>query len=128
MINFKSPVLWIFISGLFIFAISTALIPIAKWLGIVSAVGWLMMGFAACWFWFKKYVEYKKAVNDARFQDAYIYAEENDDPELIKQFGYDRKTERKLKWNSFNNFLTPLCGVLFIIVGIIMLVTTIKGL
>lgn len=128
MLIFKSPIFWTFVVGLFVFTVSTALIPLAKWLGIVSAVGWLIMGFAACWFWFSRYSDYRKAVKDAKFQDAYIYAEENDNPDLIQQFGYDKKTERKLKWNSFNNFITPLCGVLFLIIGIVMLITTIKGL
>lgn len=128
MINYKSPIFWIFVSGLFVFALATALVPLAKWLGILSAIGWLMMGFAACWFWFNRYREYKDSIKDAKFQDAYLYAERNDNPELIDQFGYDKKTERKLKWNSFNNFLTPLCGVLFLITGIVMLITTIKGL
>lgn len=128
MINLKSPFFWIFVSGLFVFVISAALTPLGTWYGIISAIGWLMMGFSACCVWFKRYLDYKRDMKDARFQDAYIYAEDNDDPSLINKFSYDRKTERKLKWNTFNNFLTPLCGALFIIVGIIMLVNTINAL
>lgn len=128
MINFKSPLFWIFIAGLIIFVIASALTPLAKWIGILSAIGWLLMGIAASVMWIRQYANYRKELKNARFVDAYLYAEENDDAELIDRFGYDRKTENKLKWNSFNRFLTPLCGILFLITGIVMLVTTIQGL
>ncbi len=127
-INLKSPLLWIFIIGLLTFIVATACLSLANWLAILSSVGWLLMAIPALIWLFSRYFNYKRKINDKRFQDAYIYAEDQDDPELIKKFGYDRKTERKISYNNFNNFLTPLCGVLFVIIGIVMLVTSIQNL
>ena len=127
-INFKSPLLWIFIIGFLIFVVATACSGLAKWLAILSSIGWILMSISAVIWLFSKYFNYKRKVDDKRFQDAYVYAEQQDDPEAIKKFGYDRKTERKISYNNFNNFLTPLCGVLFLIIGIVMLVTSIQNL
>ena len=128
-INFKSVPLIIFLIGLVVFIVGLSCSGLGKAFTIVVAVGWIICSFAVLYWTIMVYLKRKKTIEDARFCDAYLYAEDKENPEeAMKKFGYDKKTERKIKWAGFNNFLGPFCGGLSLLIGIIMLVTAIQGL
>jgi len=48
------------------------------------------------WWRYKKYTAYKTTVDEQKFQDAYVYADENNTNFDPKSFTYSRKDEKKI--------------------------------
>lgn len=72
------------------------------------------------------YLTYNKRLKEQRFVDAYIYADEQNDANQIKNFSYDKKTERKLKMTKYNNFTSLFSLSALLVLAIILLIISIK--
>ncbi|MBQ8761848.1 MAG: hypothetical protein IJZ26_00820 [Clostridia bacterium] len=128
-INFKSPALIIFLVGLVVIIIGISCASFGAAFMVVASCGWIICSFSVLYWTIMVYVNRKRAIDDARYCDAYLYAEDKDNPEeAMQKFGYDKKTERKIKWYGYNNFMVPLIGALCLIIGVVMLITAINAL
>ena len=72
------------------------------------------------------YIRFKNELKEKRFTDAYLYAEEHYSEEKIKDFKYDKKTERKLKMTKYNNFTSMWSVSALLILAIVLLAVAIK--
>ncbi len=72
---------------------------VSVWRGFAILTGLFMC--VACVifaYWrYKKYVNYRDAVAEARYRDAYVYAEENDTNFDPDQFYYSKRQERQIE-------------------------------
>lgn len=75
---------------------------------------------------FVDYLTYNKAIKEQRFVDAYLYADEQRDPNQIKDFKYDKKTERNLKMTKYNHFSSLFSLVVLLILAVILVIVSIN--
>ena len=71
------------------------------------------------------YSTFKKDINEQRLVDAYLNQEENP-TENMKDFRYDRKTERRIKSATRNQFSSVFSLGVLLIFAIIMVIISIK--
>ena len=106
--NWKSPSMIVLYCIIGITILSFSLISVVPAFAIVGSSGLTIVFGMLTWWSFINYLIYKRKKADEKLSDAYLYAEEQGDEDDIKNFTYDRKTERKLKWEKFNHILAPL--------------------
>lgn len=72
------------------------------------------------------YSRYKSNLKEQRFVDAFLYAEEQQNENKIKDFRYDKKTERKLKYTKYNNFTSVFSLCIVWILALVLSIVSIK--
>lgn len=72
------------------------------------------------------YVRSQNQLKEQRFVDAYLYADEQQNAKKIKDFKYDKKTERKLRRSKHNNFASVFSLGFVWVLAIVLLVLSIK--
>ena len=72
------------------------------------------------------YTRYKNSLKEQRFVDAYLYAEEQQNENKIKDFRYDKKTERKLKYTKYNNFTSVFALCIVWAMALVLFIVSIK--
>lgn len=124
--NWKSPsmiAIYVF-AGIMI--ISFSLMGVVSVFGIIGSIS-LTLIFLICLFnsWIN-YLIYKRKIADQKLSDAYVYAEEFGDEEQIKNFAYDKKTQRKLRREKFSHALVPLSFLTLAIFGVSLVIICFK--
>ena len=72
------------------------------------------------------YTRFKNELKEQRLTDAYLYAEEQYNKDKIKDFKYDKKTERKLRMTKYNNFTSMWAVSAVLILAVILVAVSIK--
>lgn len=124
--NFKSPSMIVVYVLSVISITSFALITVQSFFSIVGSVGLTLVFIILTWNSWIDYLVYKRKKADERLSDAYLYAEKLGDEEAIKNFSYDKKTERKLKFEKFSHYLIPLTFLTLALFGICLIVICIR--
>ena len=78
-----------------------------------------------CFYNLKDYFLFKQTVAEQRLVDAYLYADQNIG-QTPQDFSYDKKTERSLKRVKRNQFSSLFSLIVLFVLGIILLVLSIK--
>jgi len=72
------------------------------------------------------YIHNQNALKEQRFVDAYLYAEEQQNTNKIKDFRYDKKTERRLRVSKYNSFTSVFALAFVWVMAIVLLIVSIK--
>lgn len=124
--NWKSPAMIVLYCIIGITILSFALISVVSAFAIVGSIGLVIVFGMLAWWSFIRYLIYKRKKADERLSDAYLYAEEQGNEDSIKHFTYDKKTERKLRWEKFNHLLAPLALLTLSLFSICLVVICIR--
>ena len=116
--SWKSPTVIISLAFVGVSIICFALIGVLSWLSIVGSVCITIAFALLVWITFIDYLVYKRQKADQKLSDAYLYAEKFGDEEMVKEFSYDRKTLRKLRYEKFNHFIIPLAFLTLTFFGV----------
>lgn len=72
------------------------------------------------------YVRHQNELKEKRFVDAYLYADEQQNDQKMKDFKYDKKTERHLRYAKYNNFTSLFALAVVWLLAIVLVVLSIK--
>ena len=124
--NWKSPSMIVLYCIIGITIISFSLVTVVSALAIVGSIGLTIVFGMLTWWSFINYLIYKRHRADDKLVDAYLYAEERGDEEAMKDFAYDKKTERKLRLEKFNHVLVPLAFLTLTLFSICLIIICIR--
>lgn len=116
--NLKSPKLIICLSLIIVTIVCFCLMRLSDVFAIIGSITMTICFSLLFWWSSLSYIIYKRRIEDKKVSDAYLYAEKLGDENAIKDFTYDRKTRRKLRYEKFNKFLIPASFFLLTICGI----------
>ena len=95
--------------------------PFAIFLGVFLTA---TAGIYTAW----QYIKYKRidnSINEMRFQDAYIYADENNKSFNPEEFRYSKKEERQINRIRRNAQVSLLVGIGMVLIGLFVLIYSI---
>ncbi len=106
-INWKAPATIVFLVLLLITIVSFCLMRVWDGFAIIGSACFVCISFMATFKSCLNYQIFKQRLADQKLSDAYLYAEEIGDEEAIKDFAYDKKTNRKIRYEKFNRLIVP---------------------
>lgn len=122
-IKWKAPSTIAFLCFLGITIICFCLMNTASAFSIIGSISLTCAAAIITWKSFLNYQIFKRRLADKKLEDAYLYAEQLGDEEAIKNFEYDSKTRRRIRYEKFNRFLLPfscfailLCGIFLFLI------------
>ncbi len=119
-IKWKSPKTIVFLVLIVITAVCFCLVNTWGGFAIAGSVCLVLAMLMATFKTFLDYKIFKRTLADQKLCDAYLYAEEFGDEEQIKNFAYDKKTNRKIRYAKFNKMLLPLACFAVLVCAVFM--------
>ena len=124
---YKKPSFIVIMAALFVMVLSFALITVWEGFSFVGVLAGSVVFATLTILARRRFKLYKRALREKRYTDAYVYAEEMGDLEMIHTFKYPKAVERQLKAGSRSRLLlyTAFLGAFIVCLALLVYIPTV---
>lgn len=124
--DFRRPEIIVMLCCIAVFIIAICLVWVTSVMAIIASFALVIASGIASYLAIIRYIKYKKQVEEMRYEDAYLYADEVGDLSAMDNFSYSRKVERHLRNQKFQQWLKMVTPIIICALGILLVVVSFR--